>query len=515
MSPISIIFNILIFCHNVLALNILGIVSVPLKSHYMAMQKLFPELAARGHSVTVINNFPTPRNVKNLRFINLNRDLNLTFTTLEMFENMNPSLLHWKNFHRFLTYTSNLVQSDCECLFTNEDVKRHLAERNKYDVVFVEMFTSDCALVYAATNFDAPIIGITSHVLLPTTYSPLGIPFDIASDSYFFTKGGPNPSLLTKVEVVIMKLCYYIQERFYFHPILQQHVQNTSIDVERVAKDRMKMVFAYQHYSMTGARLLAPQLLEISGLHISKPKPVPQDVEDFLSKAEHGTIYVSLGTNLNSSLMSPRRLKNFLATFKKIPQKVPFKWENNTFPEGNDNVLTRKWFPQLDVLCHPKLIGFVSHSGMLSSTEAVYCGKPMVTMPFFGDQFDNSGSLEATDFAKTLYLANVTPENLANAITEITSPQMQRNAQKVSQLWHDRPLPVMDSAIYWTEYVARYRTAPPSLPSKHSTWFESLLLDVISVFVLIAFVLVWLSLDAAERTKSISALARPTFTGNG
>ncbi|RVE43484.1 hypothetical protein evm_011867 [Chilo suppressalis] len=274
---------------------------------------------------------------------------------------MNPAFLHWKNFHRFLTYTLYLVQNDCECLFTNEDVKRHLAEGNKYDVVFVEMFTSDCALVYAATNFDAPIIGITSHVLLPTTYSPLGIPFDIASDSYLFTKGG--------------------------------------------------------------ARLLAPQLLEISGLHISKPKPVLQDVEDFLSNADHGAIYVSFGTNLNSSLMSPRMLKNFLAAFKKIPQKVLFKWENDTFPEGNDNVLTRKWFPQLDVLCHPKVMGFVSHSGMLSSTEAVYCGKPMVTMPFFGDQFDNSGSLEAIGFAKTLYLANVTPENLANAITEITSPQ--------------------------------------------------------------------------------------------
>lgn len=36
----------------------------------------------------------------------------------------------------------------------------------------------------------------------------------------------------------------------------------------------------------------------------------------------------------------------------------------------------------------------------------------------------------------------------------------------------------MDSAIYWTEYVARHAAAPPSLPAKHNTWFEGLLIDV-------------------------------------
>lgn len=63
--------------------------------------------------------------------------------------------------------------------------------------------------------------------------------------------------------------------------------------------------------------------------------------------------------------------------------------------------------------------------------------------------------------------------------------RMQQSAQRVSRLWHDRPQPVMDTAIYWTEYVARHKTSPPSLPAKHNTWFESTLIDVYIVLLAI------------------------------
>ncbi|CAG9783563.1 unnamed protein product [Diatraea saccharalis] len=517
---LTLVFLVLSLLHNGIALNILGIVSVPLRSHYMAFQTFFRELAARGHNVTVINNFPDTRNTSNLRFVNLNQQLLTNITSLEMYENINPTFLHWRNFYNFLSYTPRIVRQDCENLFTNVNAKKHLAEGNKYDVVFVELFTSDCALVYAADNFeDTPIIGLTSHVLLPHTYTALGLPFRVAADSFFFSKGGPNPSLLTKVEVAVMKLCLDLFDRLVNHRIInevfQKHTRKASLDVESIAKDRMNMVFAYQHYSMTGARLLAPQLLEIGGLHITQPKPVSKDIQEFLSNAKHGAIYVSFGSNLNISRMSPRMLQNFLTAFTKVPQKFLIKWENDTFPSGHDNILTKKWFPQFDVLCHPKIAGFISHGGMLSSSEAIHCGKPMVTIPFFGDQFDNSASLSEIGFAKTLLFASITSEILANAISEITSPEMQQNARRVFNLWHDRPLPVMDSAIYWTEYVARQRNAPPSLPSKHTTWFEFLLIDVICIFALLLFIVVWLCVAIWKLMKKVfSVLLRKLFCKN-
>lgn len=74
---------------------------------------------------------------------------------------------------------------------------------------------------------------------------------------------------------------------------------------------------------------------------------------------------------------------------------------------------------------------------------------------------------------------------------------MQKSAQRVSKLWHDRPQSVMDSAIYWTEYVARHGSAPPSLPSKGKTLLEQFQLDVavtlmaISIIILLLFYFVY------------------------
>lgn len=75
-----------------------------------------------------------------------------------------------------------------------------------------------------------------------------------------------------------------------------------------------------------------------------------QNVEKFLADAEFGAIYVSFGSNLKANSMSAGKMQHFLDAFKKIPQKVIWKYENATFHE-NRTVFAHNWFPQLDILC--------------------------------------------------------------------------------------------------------------------------------------------------------------------
>ncbi|KAJ8933743.1 hypothetical protein NQ318_015592 [Aromia moschata] len=146
------------------------------------------------------------------------------------------------------------------------------------------------------------------------------------------------------------------------------------------------------------------------------------NLEKWINSSSEGVIYFSLGSMIKGKTFPNDKRQIFLNAFKRLPQRVLWKWEDETMEGKPDNVMVQKWMPQLDILCHPNVKAFISHGGLLGITEAVHCGVPTIVMPQFGDQHTNARALEASGGGVILQLNEATEEKVSKTLKKVLSP---------------------------------------------------------------------------------------------
>ncbi|XP_066314615.1 scopoletin glucosyltransferase-like [Miscanthus floridulus] len=119
------------------------------------------------------------------------------------------------------------------------------------------------------------------------------------------------------------------------------------------------------------------------------------------TKPEGSVVYVSFGTLAHFSPPELRELargldlsgKNFVWVISGDADTEESEWMPDGFAElmarGDRGFIIRGWAPQMLILTHPAVGGFVTHCGWNSTLEAMAAGVPMVTWPRFADQFYN------------------------------------------------------------------------------------------------------------------------------
>ncbi|XP_061128920.1 UDP glucuronosyltransferase 5 family, polypeptide G1 [Syngnathus typhle] len=238
-----------------------------------------------------------------------------------------------------------------------------------------------------------------------------------------------------------------------------------------------------------------PNVFYVGGFQCEKAKPLTADLEAFVqSSGEHGVVLMSLGT-LVSAL--PRDVTEAIAAaFAQLPQKVVWRIKGEKPSSLGDNTLLVDWLPQNDLLGHPKTRAFVAHGGTNGMYEAIYHGVPVLGLPLLFDQFDNLLRLKVRGAARVVEAKSLTAESFLEALKDILeNPTYRDNMRRLSRLHHDRPMPPLETAVFWIEYVTRHggashlRAVGYSLP-----WYSYFCLDVVLFITAVVATFAWISM---------------------
>ncbi|GMH15275.1 hypothetical protein Nepgr_017116 [Nepenthes gracilis] len=135
---------------------------------------------------------------------------------------------------------------------------------------------------------------------------------------------------------------------------------------------------------------------------------------------------------------------------------LPFFWalKNPELPEGFEDrtngrgLVWRNWAPQLRILSHESVGGFLTHSGWSSVIEALQFGLPLIILPFFVDQgliardlADRRVGIEVPrDEEDGSFTRDSVTESLRLVVVEEGGRAYREKAKEMSTLFGDRSL---------------------------------------------------------------------------
>lgn len=158
--------------------------------------------------------------------------------------------------------------------------------------------------------------------------------------------------------------------------------------------------------------------------------------------------------------MPKEKQEAIIRSLSKLKQRILWKWDDPSANVDKTKFLIQNWFPQDDILANPNVKVFVTHGGLLGGTEAIYYGKPLVTIPIFGDQKLNAARSSMAGYGVRIDYSNLTETSFSWALNEvINNKKYTERVKDLSARFRDKPQHPLDLALFYTEYVMRHKGA--------------------------------------------------------
>lgn len=470
------------------AANILAMIPFKGKSHFIVIQPLLEGLAGRGHNVTVVGPYPRDVPLHNYHDIDLSTEMGPQLLNRLRIDEINSNFRSPTQGYHWIW---DICRSMCEIAYNSSKVQNLVKSEEKYDLLITEIFASDCFIPFAH-KLRVPLVSIATFYpvswLNPRVSNPDN-PSYIANYALPFTdKMTFSERILNSIAFVYARLGYYYLSDSPSYEMAKKYFGSDSDmpQISEIAKET-SLILVNNHHSISQVRPLVPNVIEIGGIHLRAPHPLPLDLQKLLDGSEKGVIVFSFGSVVRTASLPPAIIDEFIKAFAKIKLTVLWKFEG-TIENLPSNVVTREWIPQCDVVAHPNVKLLITHGGLASTIEAVSNGVPIIGIPMFGDQPGNIQRIVEKGAGLKIDYSEINTDKVYNSIQQLLlNPKYKTNAKKLSRIFKDRELPPLETAIYWTEYVLRHGGAHHLRSgAQHLSWIELHCLDVLA-FILLGF----------------------------
>ncbi|XP_017786762.1 PREDICTED: UDP-glucuronosyltransferase 2A3-like [Nicrophorus vespilloides] len=476
--------------------KILGFFSLPCYSHQVTFNSLSRELSLRGHQLTVIT--PNPINdptLSNLTEIDLH---DASYRVFDKYNISRLSIMDEKDGNRmdiFMELSYDLIRAQLSHPRVAEIIRNDAGE--EFDLCLIEyIIPGPYPLIDV---YKCPMIAVSSMPTMIYGHETIGNP---NHPSVFPDINLPMPSILNLFQRV-QSFLFWVSNRlsmndidFKFDSLLREFYNQSTRSVSELKLD-IDLVIANANPILNVPRPTVPNYIKLAGLHLHPPKPLPTDILELLDQSPGPVIYMSFGSTIKSDLLPSRTIRMLLDVFAELPHKILWKFESDNLPARPDNVQIRPWFPQQDLLGHPKVKLFITQGGIQSLDEALFSGTPVVVIPFCGDQFSNALRVEDVGLGRSIPFAELTKDNLKSTILQalnetyphylfyaVESTRYSRRAKELSRLVQDRPMTALEEAVWWVEFVLRHKGADHlKSPLRRMPWYQFFCLDVVAVLV--------------------------------
>ncbi|XP_041972604.1 UDP-glucosyltransferase 2-like isoform X1 [Aricia agestis] len=495
MAKQAVTLVLLALVSTVTCARILAVFPMPSVSHHLVFREITQEFINRGHEVVVITTDPAypkgkaPKNLTEIDVHDTGYEAWVKAITKELAGNPTDVVTQLKALVKTVpTFfeaemkteaVKDIIEKkmgDFDLLITELCIRPSLGFSHIFKVPVIQMSSLGSVL------YNDDVMGSASH--------PLLFPSNFHRRIY-------NLTMLEKIKTLWESytfMSYYTSLEEEEHEMMKR-VFGPDVPTLSELKKNIDITMLNIHPVWADNQPVPPSVVFLGGIHQKPTNSMPKELETHLNSSRNGVIYVSFGTNSMPSRFDAANVKTLLDVLSEVPYDVLLKWDQDHLPKEYKNIKISKWFPQSDVLSHPKVKLFITQGGLQSTDEAISSGVPLIGIPIMGDQYYNSEKYVRHGIGKMLYWNDFDAQTFRAAIdTVINDKSYRQNIIRLREIMRDSPQSPLERAVWWAEYVLRHGGAKHLRPpTAHITLYEyleiNLLISIISV-ILATFVVV-------------------------